>query len=219
MSVEEKVVKRLNELIAQADRVRRTRQCDPESGLPDSVEHETFVAWIMSCRHFVRIVAGEDSEYHKRLDELGLGNWLSAVETARAVLISLSENYTEGWFTDLRQLAAAEVFDDFIEMAQHLCQLGYHVAAASLAGAVLEDSLRRLHLKKKVGALVGESSISKLNDSLHKAGVYAQPEWRQVQVWGDIRNEADHAHFEKVDATGVAQMISGIRDFIVKHLT
>jgi len=95
-------------------------------------------------------------------------------------------------------------------MADHLHTNGYHIPAASIAGAVLEDSLRRLHLKR-IGPWQGDSGITKLNDGLRKADVYSQSVWRQTQVWGDIRNDADHGHFEKVNADHVRLMAQGIR--------
>jgi len=207
MSVDEKIMKRFDALVREGD----------DLAAREKVDSQQFTQWFTSCKHFIGLVAGKESEHCQKFAEVATG-MVKDVWSALAILRAAQQDYLGGWLVDFRELAAAEVFDDFLEMAEHLCQHGYHIPAASVAGAVLEDSLRRLHLKK-IGQWSGESGISKLNDSLHKAGVYAQPEWRQVQVWGDIRNEADHAHFEKVDATGVAQMISGIRDFIVKHLT
>jgi hypothetical protein len=133
------------------------------------------------------------------------------------ILRQVREDYAKGYLRDLRELAAAEVFTDFLDMADHFLSAGYHpAAAASIGGAVLEDCLRRLHLKH-IGPWQADSSISKLNDGLKKGDVYGQAVWRQIQVWSDIRNNADHGHFDKVDAGQVKHMISGIRDFIARH--
>lgn len=60
---------------------------------------------------------------------------------------------------------------------------------------------------------------SELNDDLHKALAYSQPEWRQVQVWLDLRNEAAHGtpEFKTRTDKNVRQMVEGIRAFISKY--
>lgn len=218
MSGEKRIVERLDALLQQADQIAHTKKPDSWGGGWDAVDRKSFTEWFISSKHLVGKVAGRDSEYYQELESLGTSAWADNLEKARPILSAVRKDYAEGWLRDFKELAAAEVFDDFLEMAQHLCANGYHVPAASLAGAVLEDSLRRLHLKK-LGQWEGDSRINKLNDALHKAAVYTQSEWRQIQVWGDIRNEADHGHFDNVDPQNVAQMIAGIRDFVVKHVT
>jgi hypothetical protein len=123
----------------------------------------------------------------------------------------------QGPLSGVEGFVAGEVFGDFLEMAQHLSDQGapYHVAAASVAGAVLEDGLRRL-CKANSRTWVGDSSVSKLNDLLHKYQMYDQVTWRQIQVWGDVRNKADHGEFENVDAGAVASMIPGVREFLFR---
>jgi len=60
---------------------------------------------------------------------------------------------------------------------------------------------------------------SELNDDLHKGKAYSQPEWRQTQVWLDLRNEAAHGkpEFQKRTDADIRPMVAGIRAFIVKY--
>ena len=60
--------------------------------------------------------------------------------TAAGILRAAREDYANGYLFDIKQLIAAEVFDDLLEQAEHLLDAGYQEAAAVLAGAVLEDS-------------------------------------------------------------------------------
>ena len=46
--------------------------------------------------------------------------------------------------SNFMSLAQAEVFADFLDMAEHLLGEGYKDAAAVILGAVLEDTLRKL---------------------------------------------------------------------------
>ena len=210
--MKEKILQRLDELIEEAKTI-----INPEG----QVDGAKWDSWRVSAQTIVALLAGEQSEYHKRFSERG--TWvfdnrhrLFAPTAALLILQRVREDYSKGYLRDLQELAAAEVFTDLLDMAEHLHANGYHLPTASIAGAVLEDSLRRLHIKH-VGPWQGESSISKLNDGLKKAEIYGQIVWRQVQVWGDIRNDADHGDFAEVKAEQVKQMVSGIRDFISRY--
>lgn len=210
MRVDQKILDRFDGLLEKAKDVGETDWQGP-------VDVESFTEWLLSSLNLVGRVAGTESEYYRAMAaSQGRAGQQTAVETARAALQAARDDYAAGWIVDFKEIAAGEVFDDFLEMGQHLCENHYHIPAASVAGAVLEDSLRRLHLKH-IGPWSGESKISKLNDALHKAGVYPQVQWRQIQTWGDIRNQADHGNFDKVDADDVARMVTAIRDFIVKY--
>jgi len=48
--------------------------------------------------------------------------------------------------------------------------------------------------------------------------VYPLAKCREVQAWADIRNDADHGRFGKVEPDEVKRMIDGIGDFVAKHL-
>ncbi|MCK4324583.1 MAG: hypothetical protein KAW89_08645 [Armatimonadetes bacterium] len=138
-----------------------------------------------------------------------------------AVLENAITDLKAGYLFDLRELLAAEVFDDLLEMAEYLIEKDYHLPAASIAGAVLEDALRRLCDKTNV-TWSGDSSISKLNKALYKAQAYDKVQSGEIRTWGTLRNQVDHHDFrrpEDVDAKHVKRMVAGIRDFILKHLS
>ncbi len=210
MDLNAKILGRLDEPVCEAEGILNTSV----GSTFDDVD--AALVWKISCLPLLKAVASEDSRYYTEFEKQNVLGWSKSLQTATAILKRVRADYARGYIPNVRELAAAEVFTDFLDMAEHLHSGGYHVPAASVAGAVLEDSLRRLHLKH-IGQVQGMSSISKLNDALRKADIYGQAAWRQIQVWGDIRNDADHGHFEKVEAAAVKQMISGIRDFIAKH--
>lgn len=51
---------------------------------------------------------------------------------------------------DVRSFVVAERFVDFLRSAKHLLENGFYILAASLAGAVLEDGLRKLCAKNSI---------------------------------------------------------------------
>ena len=60
------------------------------------------------------------------------------------ILQAVLEDIEQGFLDTIRQLITAEVFTDLLDQAAHLLESGYKAPAAALAGAVLEDGLRRI---------------------------------------------------------------------------
>jgi len=144
----------------------------------------------------------------------------------RGILSALMEDYRAGRVRSFIQLVHAALFDDFLGHAEHLLGESYPLPAAVVAGAALEEHLRQL--APLHGVSIASSNLkgkplprkaSELNDDLHKGKAYSQPEWRQTQVWLDLRNEAAHGkpEFQKRTDADIRPMVAGIRAFIVKY--
>ncbi len=133
------------------------------------------------------------------------------------ILEAAHNDFTEGFLFDLRSLISAELLGDFLEQAETLLQEGYYVPAASLAGAVLEDSLRKLC--EKNGMEVPEKTkIDKLNTELAKANIYNKLTQKEITAKADIRNNADHGKYDKFTEEDVGFMVKWIRKFESEHL-
>jgi hypothetical protein len=112
-----------------------------------------------------------------------------------------------------RKLVTAEVFSDFLDMAEHLLANGYKDPSASLIGAVLEIGLRDIASgnELKVGA---RDDLTALNNRLAEAAVYSRLVQKSINVWIAIRNYADHGQFEQYAAEDVKSMHTGVREFL-----
>jgi len=96
------------------------------------------------------------------------------VEIGLGILRSIREDAANGQLlTNIAGLISAEVFNDFLEMAEHLLDAGYVPPAASLIGAVLEDGLRRIADAHDVAHVKGDG-LAILNDSAPKLVFTAQ---------------------------------------------
>ena len=135
----------------------------------------------------------------------------------QAVLQSVKEDIQSGYLTDTRTLISAEIFDDFLNMADHLLECGYKDPAASLCGAVLEDGLRRIASNAGVN-LRNQEDLSSLNHKCADAGIYNRLVQKKIQVWGDIRNNADHGKFNEYSQQDVEDMLKEVRQFLEGHL-
>ena len=136
------------------------------------------------------------------------------------ILAAVKTAYQQGYLSTVQELVHADVFADFLEMADYLLSEGYKDPAAVLAGGVLEESLRKLAIKNGVDILNqgGEPrKASSLNDDLTKTGLYNKLEQKSVTAWLDLRNKAAHGKYEEYDKNQVQQLIQGVRDFLTRH--
>lgn len=144
------------------------------------------------------------------------------VSVVLGALKSAHTDFKTGRLRRIRDLVRAEVFADFFDMAERLLEAGYKDPAAMLGGAVLEMSLRKLAQRAGI-SLVYESgkrkTMAPLNDELAKAEQYSALVHRQIAVFAELRNQADHGHFDSYDVPQVKQMIDFGRDFGAKHVS
>lgn len=224
----EDIRRRLEELITRA------RQFLPPRNQPDggtTRQPITFSApkselwrFLISAIQTVISACGRESPHLRELERcrecfaanngngLDLDSCLGALEAAR-------DDLAAGMLADLRQLVSAEAFGDLLETAVHLLDEGHHLPAASIAGAVLESTLRDTAQAKKV-TWTGSSSISKLNTELYKANVYDKVVFGEIEAWGKLRNKVDHGDFttpHEIDVGMVRRMIDGVRDIALKY--
>jgi len=86
-----------------------------------------------------------------------------------------------------------------------------------LAGAILEDTLRKICEKHGV-PIPDSTKIDRLNADLARAEIYDKLVQKRITAIADIRNNADHGHFEKFKKDDVADMVKWIRSFAADQL-
>jgi hypothetical protein len=126
-------------------------------------------------------------------------------------LSALGGDFDKGRMVSTVELIHGELFSDYLDMAKD--------AAAVIAGSTLEAHLRALctrHGLPTAGADGKPKKASVMNTELRTAGAYDLGEVKQVDAWLDIRNDAAHGDYTKYDHARVANMIGGIRGFIVR---
>ena len=148
-------------------------------------------------------------------------NCYNHVSEVVGILKAVEHDINTGMLLNFRSLLQAEIFSDFLEMAEHLLREGYKDAAAVILGTVLEDSLRKISDSNSI-ATVGTSgkplTIDPLNIALGKAGIYGPLVQKQVTTWANLRNDAAHGHFVKYDEAQVQQMLLFVQKFCADYL-
>jgi len=126
-----------------------------------------------------------------------------------------------GWFQTTRGIVSAEIFSDFLEMADHLLSEKYKDPAAVIIGSALEEHLRQLATKGRIDTTFTNNKgdvIAKkadvLNADLCAANLYSKLDQKSITAWLDLRNKAAHGRYGEYDASQVALLLESVRQFI-----
>ena len=214
----EDLVKRLDDLIDKGDEVRRTHKPNPPNviGFP-TLNSGAFAEWQTQSLAFLHRVVGKEHVYTSSFEADVTKGFPSVVSTGQGILRALRQDLEGGYLVNVQTLVAGEVFSDFLKMARHLLEAGYKDPSASLAGAVLKDGLRRIGALHGVGMNAREG-LTAMNTKLANAHVYSRLVQKQIAVWIDVRNRADHGDFSSYTEKDVAELVRGVRDFLATYL-
>ena len=154
------------------------------------------------------------------------GDWMEAMAACRSVVTL----YDGGGLRSPRLAIAHEIEGDILDIAEEQVKEAEKgtdttlqlAIAAFLAGAALEDALRRLCDTHGVGYNSQRTTISNLQAALYQPSkqieVISRSESKQITAWGETRNNADHGWFDKITYAEVLAMVIGVRGFIDRHL-
>ncbi|OLS24685.1 MAG: hypothetical protein HeimC2_21660 [Candidatus Heimdallarchaeota archaeon LC_2] len=168
-------------------------------------------------------IAGIKSDYYKMFAEIEAQIFSSEsnkITLMMGVVNALLYGVKKGYLSSITELVHANVFSDFLEMADHLSDEGYKAPAAVVAGSTLETHIKKLaekheidlEFKDKKGKLI-QKSIDTLSSALVKLEVFTKNEKKQITAWYGIRNSSAHGKND-FSIKEVKLMIEWIRHFI-----
>jgi hypothetical protein len=164
-----------------------------------------------------------------------LRNALEKSDSTRAVAAASAvvRLYDEGRLQSPRLAIAHEIEGSLLDIADSQMKAAERASdpsqkqlqlsiAAFLAGAALEDALRRLCDSNEIDYDARRSTIAKLQGALYQPSKQVEvingSENKQITAWGDTRNKADHGKFSELTQFEVQGMVLGVRGFIDRHL-
>lgn len=218
MKIEE-IKKRVNELISLSDRVLATSR---SSEWGNSVNEELFREFRSASLSFIRNTFGEEHPFYTEFDSET--NSITPYNTTegKGILKAVKSEIDGGWHFKLKDLVSAEIFSDFLEMAEYLLTENYKDAAAVMTGSVLEEHLRQLCVKNSIDTETTKNGrqIHKkadlLNSELTKANAYNKIDQKLVTSWLGIRNDAAHGNYTEYTKEQVSIMYQGVLNFIAR---
>lgn len=193
--------------------------------LSDLPKHDR-QALVMRAMASIQRIGGKESSYSKEAERLLQSMPLLHYHTSSilGVVKGLLDDITAGYTKSLVEIVHGDIFSDFLEMAEYLCESSYKDAAAVVAGSTLESHLRELCNKAgvPVDAVKGSGATApkkadSMNSDLVAAGVYTKLDQKSVTAWLDLRNKAAHGEYAKYSQEQVALLISGVRNFIARN--
>lgn len=212
---------RIDALISQAEAaLKNVRGNQYDSSL--AMQGEDWTALRAAGFAFIASTFGRDHSHYSEFDKALETSYDYHGRYALGVLRAIRDQVYGGWLETTKGLVAAEVFADFIEMAEHLLDAQYKDPAAVVTGSVLEEHLRHLC---DAGGISTEDVVSgrstprkadALNADLARAGKYTKLDQKQVTAWLDLRNKSAHGKYNEYSREQVGLMLAGVRDFLVR---
>jgi hypothetical protein len=182
---------------------------------------QDYQRWRTEALNLVKRVCGDTSEHYLQLKKFTEDKDTKTnsyyFKDCFGVLEAAYNDYKDDFLFDVKTFVRAELLDDLLSQAEYLLSEGYHIPAASLAGAILEDTLRKLCDIRDI-AYAEKTKIDTLNNELAKTGLYDKLIQKEITAKADIRNNADHGHFDKFNKDDVEAMIKWVRRFCTDYL-
>jgi hypothetical protein len=176
----------------------------------------------LACRLLAAIhrLTPSTSAYAQSAGPLGnelAHSWLIGLAT---VARALRDDIAAGWLTSVVELAHADTYSGYLEMAEGLQGQGYKDAAAVIAGTSLEVHMKALATKHGTDFRAANGTPKKadtINGDLKREGVYGGLEQKQVTAWLHLRNSAAHGKYGEYTDANVKQLIEGVSAFAIKY--
>jgi hypothetical protein len=218
-------IKQFNErvihLIILSGQILTTKESRSKSLSISRVNEELFFQFRTSSLSFISNLYGEEHPFYKDFINNVVSLDPSDTEKGRGILKSIKDEIDNGWLNSLKGIVSAEIFSNFLEMADHLLKEKYKDPAAVMIGSVLEEHLRQLCIKNSIAVSDSKSGKLKktqlLNSDLTNQGVYNVLDQKSVTAWLDLRNKAAHGNYLEYSQTQVEQMLNGVTEFIARN--
>jgi hypothetical protein len=218
VNMKEKLIERIAQLISQGQDVLSTKQQMQHNGFRvNAGKMQGFRSALLS---FIERIYGKEHTFYNEVSNSVVTNYPSNIEAGMEILKVMKDEISGDWLFKVKELVSAELFSDFIEMAEHLLSQGYKDPAAVILGSVLEEHLRQLCIAKNIeieintnGKLVPKTADG-LNIDLAKAEVYTKLDQKQITAWQDLRNKAAHGKYSDYNNAQVELMLSGVIGFM-----
>jgi hypothetical protein len=218
MTTQIKLLKRCSDIITLGEK----SQIANDKMQPDSNANELFYSLKSSLESFIILLYGQDHPHYKIVSNVHGSRWF-IIKSFLGVLSTIKTEIEEGWLNSIKGIVSAEIFADFLEMADHLLKEKYKDPAAVIIGGVLEEHIRQLSMKNDIETEVqkdGKNSPKKadqLNADLCKIDVYNKLDQKSVTSWLDLRNKAAHAKYNEYTQQQVELMLQAVLDFINRN--
>jgi hypothetical protein len=211
------LIDRIDKCIEVGNAFKKARYVDKN----DALEKNLFSKWFSQTATCLTDIFGEDHTYALNFKNTCSMPNFPNVDGGIGILTAAKEDIENGYLNGLFGIISAEIFSDFLDMADHLLEEKYKDPAAIVVGISLEAHLKHLCKKNAIETSIIDTNgnikhkkASVLNNDLCKAGIYNKLEEKMITAWIDLRNKAAHGQFSEYTIDQVKNMSLSITDFI-----
>jgi len=171
---------------------------------------------------FLLDLFGESHPYYYGFKGALQYSYSSSVESAIEIINTIKTEIENGWLASVKSLVSAEIFNNFLEMAEYLLVEGYKDPSAVMIGSVLEEHLRQLCNTHNIPITFEKSGkqvhkkADTLNADLCAKDIYNKLDQKGITSWLDLRNKAAHGKYEEYTKEQVVLMFQGVANFIAR---
>jgi hypothetical protein len=218
MTIEEAVSKRLQDLIDEAESLRRG---DENGQANDEEQIQRCSGWLVSALNIVQILCpNESNAFRKRAERIAerSSGWAinNDVGEFAALLINLARDISAGLLTSIADRARAETFDEFLEHGRAYFGEQKKQEAGVICGVVFEDTVRRICRNYDIAE--AGVNLDSLIGALTKIGVLTGTKAKRARVAADVRSKATHAQWDDYDIGDVSATIEITQELISVQL-
>lgn len=217
--MDDRIKNRIAELVKFGEKVVATKHGD---GYPTFVNGELFHEFKASSLSFLKLVFKESHPIYAGFLRDCVNSRSSDADKGLAILKAAKSEIDGGWLTTVGELVSAEIFSDFLEMAEYLINQKYKDPAAVIIGSVLEEHLRKLCKKNEIetesekDGRIEFKKADRLNSDLYAKSIYNKLDNKSITTWLDLRNKAAHGQYGEYNIEQVTLMYQGVLEFITR---
>lgn len=213
--------RRFHELTEQAQKLEASKRLEYDqfdNRQVERIDSNALLNWKTKAKALLINVCGESSLHFRQFEESETSPYSTALQNLKrmmAVFEAAREDFEGGYLASLHDLVRADVFESELEQASELLKSNYPIAAAVIAGVVLESTIRELCTRNQIQ----HGKLDKMNADLAKAGVYNSIVQKRITHLAAIRNSAAHGNEAEFKMHDVKTMIDEVEQFLAAHLT
>ena len=216
------LIQRVDEILIHGNQVLSTGYSEGREYPMYFVQDGSMAGFRSASLSFIERVFGREHPHFQQFTLKTEGFYRSDAERGIAILQAIRSEIAGGWLFTVKGLVAAELFSDFLDMAEHLLVQIYKDPAAVVIGSVLEEHLRQLCIRNTIdisddkdGKVIPRKA-DRLNSELAKKGIYTILDQKQVTAWLDLRNNAAHGNYTSYTVEQVKNFLTGATEFMAR---
>ena len=215
------IEKRVDQLILKGNQLLESQYRDKYSNIV--INESDFMGLKSATLSLILKIYDKSHPFYTEIEQVAYYSRPSSAKNLISVLTSINEEITGGWIFTTKGLVSAEIFANFMDMAEHLLTENYKDPAAVMVGSVLEEHLRQLCQKygidittiKKSNKVPKKADL--LNSELTSKKIYNKLDQKNITAFLDLRNKAAHGKYSDYTQKQVELMYSGVMDFMLRN--